>query len=377
MPRGVLPRGALRKRGALVRDVIADALCGPNGYFATRLPVLASHTALPFREMTGRADYERALRERYAERAGFLTPAEIFAPWYSYAAARWALAWHRVDAVKAARAGVRPPPLRVAEFGVGSGSHAVHFLDYVKTTAPDVFVNCRYAGVDASQDACANFEARVHDAHPGVASAVVADARSEWTLPAGFQDESCPTVVFALELLDNLPHDKVRNGFEGWVVDGREDFRPAADAWVRRALALEPVAGDAFVPTGCLQFLGRVFEGAPRPRLFLADFSELPRPTGRDATAANAPLVAAADRDLDSYLEARGDADIFFATDFDWLAKAYAAAGGVGAAAVPPAEFFARSPDLAAETATRSGFNPMLEDFWNTRIFLASGLGVS
>ena len=70
MPRGVLPRGALRKRGALVRDVIADALCGPNGYFATRLPVLASHTALPFREMTGRADYERALRERYAERAG-------------------------------------------------------------------------------------------------------------------------------------------------------------------------------------------------------------------------------------------------------------------------------------------------------------------
>ena len=46
MPRGVLPRGALRKRGALVRDVIADALCGPNGYFATRLPVLAAHTAL-------------------------------------------------------------------------------------------------------------------------------------------------------------------------------------------------------------------------------------------------------------------------------------------------------------------------------------------
>ena len=126
MPRGVLPRGALRKRGALVRDVIADALCGPNGYFATRLPVLAGHTALPFREMKGRADYERALRERYAERAGFLTPAEIFAPWYSYAAARWALAWHRVDAIKAARAGVRPPPMRVAEFGVGSGTNFDH-----------------------------------------------------------------------------------------------------------------------------------------------------------------------------------------------------------------------------------------------------------
>ena len=89
----------------------------------------------------------------------------------------------------------------------------------------------------------------------------------------------------------------------------------------------------------------------------------------------NAPLVAAADRDLDSYLDAQGNADIFFATDFDWLAKAaYAAAGGVGAvAAVPPAEFFARSPDLAAETETPSGFNPMLEDFGIRGSFSRSG----
>ena len=68
MPRGLLPRGARRthENAALVRDVIADALCGPNGYFATRLPVLASHTALPFREMTRprrlRARAARALR---------------------------------------------------------------------------------------------------------------------------------------------------------------------------------------------------------------------------------------------------------------------------------------------------------------------------
>ena len=61
MPRGVLPRGALRKRGELVRDVIADALCGPNGYFATRLPVLAGHTALPFREH-GQSRREVAIR---------------------------------------------------------------------------------------------------------------------------------------------------------------------------------------------------------------------------------------------------------------------------------------------------------------------------
>ena len=73
------------------------------------------------------------------------------------------------------------------------------------------------------------------------------------------------------------------------------------------------------------------------------------------------------------------DADIFFATDFDWLSRAYASSGGVGAvaAAAPPAEFFVRAPDLAAATSTRSGYNPLLEDFWNTRIFLAPGQGVA
>ena len=286
---GVLP-GTLRKRGALVRDVIADALCGPNGCFATRLPVLASHTA-PFREMTGRADYgapcASATRSARASDSGGDLRAVV-----QLAAARWALAWRRVDAVGGPRAA--PPPLRVAEFESAPGRmrslSGLRADDRAGRGLPP-------RGLDASQDACESFEARVREAHGAVASAVVADARSEWTLPADFQDESCPTVVFALELLDNLPHDKVRDGFEGWVVDGREDFRPAADSWVQRALALEPVAGDAFVPTGRLQFSGRS-SSVPRPRLFLADFSELPRPgaTPRRRTRRSWPP----DRDLDA-----------------------------------------------------------------------------
>ena len=41
------------------------------------------------------------------------------------------------------------------------------------------------------------------------------------------------------------------------VVDGREDFRPAADSWVKRALALDdPVVGDAFVPAALTRRCG-------------------------------------------------------------------------------------------------------------------------
>ena len=88
-------------------------------------------------------------------------------------------------------------------------------------------------------------------------------------------------------------------------------------------------------------------------------------------------VVAAPDRDLDSYLDADGGADIFFATDFALLARAYAALGlGDPADVETPksAAFFRRDP-LAARAATRSGYNPLLEDFTNTRVFLAAPRG--
>ena len=131
------------------------------------------------------------------------------------------------------------------------------------------------------------------------------------------------------------------------------------------------------VPTGALAFLDGLRARLPDHRLLLADFDALPRPAGRDAAARNAPLVAAADRDLDGYADAAGDADIFFATDFDYLARAYVSLGLGGPADVEAPksrDFFARDA-LAARAATRSGYNPLLEDFANTRVFLAAPRG--
>ena len=69
--------------------------------------------ALPFREMN-RADYERALRERYAGRR-FLTPAEILRRGTACSGSLGSGVASRRR--RAAPRNVRPPPLRVAEFG--------------------------------------------------------------------------------------------------------------------------------------------------------------------------------------------------------------------------------------------------------------------
>lgn len=83
-----------------------------------------------------------------------------------------------------------------------------------------------------------------------------------------------------------------------------------------------------------------------------------------------------------SYLVPRGSADIFFPTDFGMLSRLHADAAARAGRAVPrhgavvgggrhmkSAEFMRLYADLAA-TRTRSGYNPLLEDYSNTSFFL-------
>lgn len=122
------------------------------------------------------------------------------------------------------------------------------------------------------------------------------------------------------------------------------------------------------------------------------------------------PQLGGTTYDHGSYLVPRGTADIFFPTDFALLARLYrdamgdvgsgtaaadhscsssgdasapAAAAGAGAgagggAALVTAEHLASGSFMAAHapdpgaTATRSGYNPLLDDYSNTAVFLGS-----
>jgi hypothetical protein len=177
-----------------------------------------------------------------------------------------------------------------------------------------------------------------------------------------------------------------------------EANRPAhtrAAAAARRALAaLLPGFGTAspgadadvaYLPTTCLRLLDALAAARPSARLIFADFDELP---GVTLPGLRAPLVASqrgggSTTDHDSLLVPRGAADIFFPTDFGLLAALAAdAAQRSGAKAKQMALRSARDAQTATfltealspgrewrHAAAASGFNPLLSEFPNTRVF--------
>jgi hypothetical protein len=109
-------------------------------------------------------------------------------------------------------------------------------------------------------------------------------------------------------------------------------------------------------------------------------------PVASDLAAVNAPLVTSRDRatgvsrDHESYVVNKGGADIFFPVDFAALKQLYkfylhrenpAAQTRQVVKVVKSPSFLAMYADLN-QTTTRSGYNPLIEDFWNTAFFLSS-----
>lgn len=168
---------------------------------------------------------------------------------------------------------------------------------------------------------------------------------------------------------------------------------------------------DVWLPTRCLQLLDTLHAALPSHSLITADFDALPdiKVPGR-----NAPLVSgrSADKcsvDYDTVLVPWGSADIFFPTDFDDLQKLYKAAvaeaqagqqveqqqfhGAVeGSVQQQPQERGSNSKNQyssrslscshsstadfmsafaeARRTCLLSGFNPLVQEWPNTRVLV-------
>lgn len=415
----------------IVRDYIRDVLYNPSeGYFMQDViysRIKEEKTYVDFNELAGEAEYRLMLRDMYEKRGvAWMTPCEIFAPWYSFAIARYLLKEHRRT---------NESTLRVVEIGGGNGTNMMHMLDFLKSQAPDVYANTRATLVDISPAMSERQAEIVESKHPGRCRFInddICDPKPNGEL--GVEEEPC--FVVGLEILDNLPHDKVfRNGDdeieEVHVVSARspdgqpcETRRPLSDSWIQETLKHFPIPdsemmarytrrrdgffggmwkrvsgsrarGDvgAFVPTGAVRLLHVLNDRFPSHRLILADFDHLPAPnvplvrlpssseTFRDGTLDgpiyNTPLVAAVtpngkDVDYETYLlpHHAGTADIFFATDFDRLSDAYTRISkGRHATVHRSSEFLIDHADCE-RTVTTGGYNPLLEDFTNTRFIL-------
>lgn len=176
-----------------------------------------------------------------------------------------------------------------------------------------------------------------------------------------------------------------------------------------RADALLPEHCAAFVPTGSLRLVQALRKRLPRHRAILADFDSFagssagteetvgPPAAASDEslTAFQAPIVSSRDPDTGSvtdhatYMVPLGTADIFFPTCFERLARLHPAvchggsssSGGEGGGVVrrgrglvvKQGEFLREFADLHA-TRTFSGFNPLVDDFRNSSVFLSGAV---
>ncbi|KAK4585706.1 hypothetical protein RGQ29_023092 [Quercus rubra] len=398
----------------LVRDFIHSALYHPShGYFSQRpASVGVLHKTINFNNLQGRKAYMKYLDNIYKQNdIAWFTPVELFKPWYAHGIAE--------SIMRTANLSV---PLKIYEIGGGSGTCAKGILDYIMLNAPTrVYNNMTYISVEISPSLAeiqrqTVGEVRTHLSKFRVECRDAAD-RSGW----GDVDQQ-PCWVIMLEVLDNLPHDLIysENQVSPWMevwVGKKHDrethselFKPLQDSLITRCVEIMdwekdhsnqsgsvsmarsiwskvfPKPRRCWLPTGCLRLLEVLHGVLPKMSLIASDFSYLPdvRIPGE-----RAPLVSTkkngSSLDYGSYLDAKGDADIFFPTDF-WLLERIdhycsgqlkmhkdnsSKQGKKRRTITLDTSSFMEEFGLPTKTRTKDGYNPLLDDFKNTKFYLS------
>lgn len=393
----------------LVRDFIHAAL---YGYFSNRSDsVGVLDASIKFNQLQGRKAYLQHLDKLYKQsEISWFTPVELFKPWYAHGIAEAILRTANLSV-----------PLKIYEIGGGSGTCAKGIMDYIMLNAPPrVYNNMTYISVEISPSLAEKQKETVgqiqsHRSRFRIQCRDAAD-RNGW---GNIQQEPCWVIM--LEVLDNLPHDLIysenqaSHWEEVWVEKelGRttpsESYRPLQDRLI--TLCIEILAEDingpvngvtsaarsifskffpkpqrCWLPTGCLKLMEALHSSLPNMSLIASDFSYLPDVR---IPGVRAPLVSAKidgyTVDYDSYLDAKGDADIFFPTDF-WLLERidhYCSGWLKTCQKIPPKErkkrrtitldtsAFMEEFGLPSKTRTKDGYNPLLDDFKNTKFYLS------
>lgn len=160
---------------------------------------------IPFTELFGYEDYVKMLYERYPKNA-WLTPSEIFKPYYGMTIANY------IEGVFAAHQqndpSVRQQPLHIIEAGAGNGSAASSILNFFKLYKPKTYRSMKYTIVEISEVMIDRCKQNLEIDHGPLLRSGQIDFKHCSIVD---YDQFSPSVVFVLllEVLDNMPHDRV------------------------------------------------------------------------------------------------------------------------------------------------------------------------
>lgn len=406
----------------LMREFIHDCLYNPRtGYFQHHVNIVRTSPKINFCALRHAEEYYQHLHQMYESYGGhqkdprpaslghprsmqptqvtqqlWHTPSELFRPWYGEGIARYIVEAHHISR----------EPLVIYEVGPGNGTLAGDILNYLARESPSLYKCTEYHLIEISGKLARSSLSLLAREHPRQVR-----LHRHSFLEHRQRDERPLHILFA-EVFDNLPQDRIRfrpgtgdleqavvitNDKARWHDEQArytEAYEPVSDALILDTVNAMEEAGHTwpslrpshwewlydlwplthflfarpwaseFIPSVAYRCLCHVQALFPRHRLLLTDFHELPdRVPGHGApvvqTRWGQETVACS-----SVLLERGLFDIFFPYDFQLLARLYQGITGRTAMVGSHADFCHQFMDVRM-TRTRSGFNPLLEEFKN------------
>lgn len=303
----------------------------------------------------------------------------------------------------------------VVEIGGGSGRLAADVLGWLQESDPGLLDSVRYTIVEIAPNLVGRqretLDPWIKSGHANVVNEDIlkwlSAERDDTGHPCTVGDDM--THIIACEVLDNLPHDLVRvSGNEvsqAFVQDASpmnstartlqwsDKVDPTTNAamasfgvlssadrstrsplqWIERALMQNSL--EYWVPTTCYELLRALLSRYARMSLLVADFDHLPGAN----PGQNGPVVQSVVRGVTSQYESvqaapQGECDIMFPTDFDALHQCFktlAAPRRTAEGTVLQSRFVSDmlSDEELAATTLDDGWNPVVSDFRNARVF--------
>jgi len=367
-----------------------------------------------FSRLLGGWHWRRLYARAYKDQEGqWLTPVELFKPYYSNTLAEFVVSAAGggaagTDSDKSSSTSSSEEEVHIVELGGGRGTNAALILSHLHDVHPTVYDRLSYTIFDASPSLHELQQQVVSESgHGDKCSFVLNDMTDVAEGRAPFLSQSdVPTVAIALELLDNLAHDKVsrcrrtRALQQAEVVElagegnseqvYNETFEPISDPLLEQLVENAPayVSGTGrrpkWVPTVACGVIRRLFDARPRASLLMADFDWLPQPefvsesitTRRSTPAEGEPIITSMeDVDHACYLASPRLCDILYPTDFPKLAD-YVRSRAEGKASVKTTKQSDFLLEYGSEQVDKtrswiSGFTPLLDDFSNYSVVTA------
>ena len=184
----------------MTREYIRDMLYGgEDSYFQKKDHQVGMLTEpIHFKKLLGYYAYRKELKDKYPQNA-WVTPSEIFKPFFGYMIGNYIIDKSFTNRYK---------KIKIIEIGPGTGALSASILEFFRNNDFDKKIQIEYNLVEISSSLCDTIESRFKSTlNEHLESGKVKIYNS--SIFDFKQKEEGPSFVIGMEILDNMPHDRI------------------------------------------------------------------------------------------------------------------------------------------------------------------------